>query len=125
MFLALLMLVVFCARGVLTEIALTAAADHAARAASTARTTLTARTNATAAATADLCEPEDDCPQGIHCQEKTVSVDLSDFRPGGAVAVALHCEVPFEDIVIIGVPATIHFSVGASSPVDAWRATYG
>ncbi|GAA1673759.1 hypothetical protein GCM10009765_23900 [Fodinicola feengrottensis] len=114
-FLALLMMVVFCGRGVATQLRLTAAAGNASRAASLARTPATARIQAEVVAETSLRD------QGIRCQNSHIDVDLTQFNPGGTVTVIFECDVPFQDLAILGVPAAIPLTGRGSSPVDQWR----
>ena len=92
------------------------AAADAARAASIARSPAAAVTEARTAAAATLAD------RSITCQPLDVAVDVSDFRPGGTVAVTVACTVQLSDVEPAGFGATKQLHGHAVAAVDAFRA---
>lgn len=99
-------------RTVSTRLALTDAAHQAARAASLASSSTTAITAAQATAAQAL--------DGGLCASTNVTVNVSDFQPGGLVTVSITCQVHLADAPD-GVPDTATMTASSSSPVDQWR----
>ena len=99
-------------RTVSTRLQLSEAAHEAARAASLATTSTAAINAAQATAAAEL--------DGGLCTSTNVTVDVSDFRPGGLVTVSITCRVDLADAPS-GVPDTATMTASSSSPVDRWR----
>lgn len=92
------------------------ASAAAARAASLARSPETAQ----AAAQAEL--DRDVRAGGTSCRRRQVTVDVSEFRPGGTVKVTVTCHVDLSDLAGVGslpLPATLGST--SVSPVDVFR----
>lgn len=116
----LIMLLVFVAvvihRGVDARLRLGDTAHQAARAASIERTAPAANTAARATATDALAAAD------VACAAWEVTVDTTDFRPGGTVVVTVSCTVDLSDALIVGVPGRVVLSATAVEPVDTYRA---
>ena len=91
------------------------AAGDAARAASMARTTGGARSAAQQTANASLSG------RGVSCTPMAVSVDTSNWKPGGTVGVTLTCTAQLADlgVPILGGSRTV--SARAASVIDLYR----
>jgi Flp pilus assembly protein TadG len=92
-----------------------AAARDGARAASIARSPGTAERDGQAAAEAALAD------RGLSCSNLTVTVDTTDFRPGGIVAATVGCDVDLSDLTGLGLPGARTLSAHFAEPVDAFR----
>jgi Flp pilus assembly protein TadG len=106
----LLMLVSYRAGAV--HIDVTSAAGAAARAASAQRTPAAAAAAADQTARAHL---------GSVCDTATITVDTTDFRPGGSVTVSLTCTVSIRTLAEVTLPGSVTSRGSATSPVDAMR----
>lgn len=107
---------VFVYRGVDARLRLDGVAHEAARAASLTRTPAAATAAAQQTATADLAAA------GVGCGDPSVSVDTSDFVPGGRVSVTVSCQLDLSDaarLLAIGDHRTL--TASASSPLDVYR----
>lgn len=91
------------------------AAHEAARAASLTGDLVSANEAATQTAQANL-------PDGVACRRLEVTVDGSQFRAGGQVAVAVSCQASFADLALLAVPGTRQFSATAIEVIDTYRA---
>jgi Flp pilus assembly protein TadG len=103
-------------RGVDARLRLDDVAHQAARAASLSRTPAAANAAARQTATASLATA------GVGCGEAGVSVDTSDFVPGGTVTVTVSCRLDLSDaaaLLAVGDSRTI--SATSSSPLDVYR----
>lgn len=58
---------------------------------------------------------------GLACTGPSVDVDTSAVRPGGQIAVTVHCTADLSTLVLIGVPGTISLSAQAVSPIETHR----
>ena len=92
-----------------------AAARDSARAASIARTPAAAERDGRAAAEATLSN------QHVTCRTLTVTVDVTDFQPGGTVTSTVACAVALGDLTGLGLPATRTISTSFVAPVDRFR----
>jgi Flp pilus assembly protein TadG len=92
-----------------------AAARDSARAASLARSPAAAERDGQAAAEATLAD------RGITCQNLGVTIDLSDFRPGGSVASTVVCAVGLGDLTGLGLPGHRTVTATFAAPVDRYR----
>jgi hypothetical protein len=92
-----------------------AAARDAARAGSIARTAGDAEAAATAAANDALGS------HNITCSGMSLSVDTSDFRPGGWVRVDLSCTVSLSDLSGMWTPGTKTMQARGLAVVDTYR----
>jgi Flp pilus assembly protein TadG len=93
-----------------------AAARDSARAASLARSAAAAQRNGQAAAAATLAD------RHVTCQSLAVTIDLTDFRPGGAVASTVGCTVGLGDLTGLGLPGVRTVTATFAAPVDRYRA---
>jgi Flp pilus assembly protein TadG len=91
------------------------AAAAAARAASLERSTDRAAAAARRAATADLNAGDSSC------QQVTVTVDNTNFRAGGTVAVTVACTVNLADLPMGGLTANRRLTATSTSPIDTYR----
>ncbi len=92
-----------------------AAARDAARAGSMARTVGDAEAAASAAANNALAAHD------LTCAGLTVSVDTSDFRPGGWVRVELSCTISLSDLSGLWTPGTRTMQARGLAVVDSYR----
>lgn len=92
-----------------------AAAAHAARAATTARTPIEATNRAEQQLSAALGGPQ--------CAQLDMSVDTTQFRPAGTVAVEVGCLVPLRGLTGLSLPGSKLLETRAVSVVDAYRGT--
>ena len=92
-----------------------AAARDAARAGSIARSADEAQASASAAASDALAA------NNITCGDLAVSVDTSDFRPGGWVRVDLSCTIALSDLNGVWTPGTRTMTARGLAVVDAFR----
>jgi Flp pilus assembly protein TadG len=58
---------------------------------------------------------------GLACTGPSVDVDTSALRPGGQIAVTVHCTVDLSALTMLGVPGTIALTSQAVSPVETHR----
>lgn len=92
-----------------------AAARDSARAASIARSPAAAERDGGAAAEATLADRD------ITCQDLAVSIDLTDFRPGGSVTSTVACTVGLGDLTGLGLPGRRTVTATFAAPVDRYR----
>lgn len=92
----------------------TVAARDAARAASLERSPEGSRTAGTDAARRSLGQA------GVSCVVLTVSVDLSDYRPGGEVSATVSCTTSMAGLSLLGIGARV-FTETAIVPIEAHR----
>lgn len=95
------------------------AAAQAARAAAIARSPAVAEASAKQTASSALSS------QHITCANLDVSVDTSDFVPGGSVAVTVSCAVNLSDLTGLHLPVTETVANRFVSPIDAYRSIDG
>ncbi len=55
------------------------------------------------------------------CTRVDVTVDITDFVPGGVVAVTVACAVPLADLAVPGVPGATTVRASATAPIDPYR----
>lgn len=55
------------------------------------------------------------------CQDPLVRTDTSSFVPGGFVRVNVSCQVQLSDLLVPGLPGTVHVEVTQSAPIDPFR----
>jgi Flp pilus assembly protein TadG len=91
-----------------------AAARDAARAASTARTPGAANRAAQDAAAASLAT------DGLACRSFSVSVDLSNFTPGGTVSAHVECSISLAELTLLRLPASTTITSQFVEPVDTY-----
>jgi len=107
-------------RSVDARLRLDDAAHEAARAASLTRTPAAATLAARQTATSSLAAA------GVGCGDPAVSVDTSDFVPGGVVSVTVSCRLDLSDAAaLLAVGASRTLRATASSPLDLYRAVTG
>lgn len=112
---SVLLFVVLCGRLVETRLRVDSAAQDAARAASLARSSQDAQKAARSAAAGDLGTG------GSNCRTYTMSVDITDFRPGGAVRVSVRCAAQMSGLTGLGLPGVVGVASHAASPIDQYR----
>lgn len=112
---AVLMFVVVCGRLVETRLRVDSAAEDAARAASLARSSQEAQKAARSAVAGDLGGG------GSSCRTYTVTIDSSDFRPGGGVRVSVRCSASMSGLSGLGLPGAVGVTSNAASPIDQYR----
>jgi len=104
-------------RGVDARLRLDDVAHEAARAASAARSPASATTAAQQTVTASLATA------GVGCGQPAVSVDTSDFFPGGTVTVTVSCRLDLSDAAaLLAVGNSRTLTATATSPLDVYRA---
>lgn len=111
---AFMMLMVGLGRVVEAQSQVDGAARDAARAASLGRTRVGARTAAVDAAGATLSGKK--CRRGPR-----TSVDFSQWRRGGQVSVAVHCDVDLSGLSLIGLTPVKTMTGTATAPIDTLR----
>jgi len=93
-----------------------AAARDSARAASIARSAISAERDGRAAAEATLGD------RNVTCRALTVTVDLTDYQPGGTVTSTVTCGVDLADLTGLGIlPGVRSVSSSFTEPVDRFR----
>ena len=112
----LLLLVVAGGRLVDARNALVGAARSAARASTTARTPDQARQAAGAIAAA-RSRP------GPRCGHLEVTLDTTEFWPGGTVTATVTCTVSLTDLVGLSMPGSRTLTAQATEPLDSFRRT--
>lgn len=112
---ALLLLVVFAGRVSHADAAVRRAASEGARAASLEYFPDAAEDSATATAEANLATAS------VVCGELTTSVDTTDLRPGGQVAVTVRCVADMSDVALLGVPGERTFEATSIEVIDRFR----
>ena len=108
--------IVFLGRGVDSRATVQSAAEAAAQAAAQERSGPAAIAAADEIGQAMLVDPSS-------CSTPQVFVDLSDFRPGGRVAVTVSCTVSADGLELIDPPSTGPNSATAFARIDPLRAT--
>jgi Flp pilus assembly protein TadG len=98
-----------------TRIEVNSAARQAARAASLAPDPDTAAAHARATAQTALAEDK------ITCADLRVTVDTTDFTPGGTVTVTITCTTRLTDVAMPGLPGHATLQARFVSPVDVYR----
>jgi Flp pilus assembly protein TadG len=91
-----------------------AAARDAARAASIARTPGAASSAAQDAAAASLGS------DGLACRSFNVTVDLSNFTPGGTVVAHVACAISLSELSLLRLPASSTITSQFTEPVDTY-----
>jgi Flp pilus assembly protein TadG len=112
----LAVVIVFLGRGVDSRATVQSAAESAAQAAAQERSTGAAIAAAEAVGREMLVDP-------TSCASPRVSVDVSDFRPGGQVAVTVSCTVSTDGLELIDPPAGGTYMATAFAAIDPLRAT--
>lgn len=112
----LAVVIIFLGRGVDSRATVQSAAESAAQAAAQERTAPAAVAAAEEVGRAMLVDP-------TSCASPRVSVDLSDFRPGGLVAVTVSCTVSADGLELIDPPSTGPTTATAFAAIDPLRAT--
>ena len=108
--------IVFLGRGVDSRATVQSTAESAAQAAAQERSGIAALAAAEEVGRAMLVDPSS-------CSAPQVSVDLSDFRPGGTVAVTVSCTVSADGLELIDPPSTGATTATAFATIDPLRAT--
>jgi Flp pilus assembly protein TadG len=108
--------IVFLGRGVDSRATVQSAAESAAQAAAQERSGIAAVAAAEEVGQAMLVDPSS-------CSAPLVAVDLSDFRPGGTVAVTVSCTVSADGLELIDPPSTGANTATAFARIDPLRAT--
>ena len=108
--------VLFLGRGVDSRATVQSAAESAAQAAAQERSGMAAVAAAEEVGRAMLIDRSS-------CSAPEVAVDLSDFRPGGQVAVTVSCTVSADGLELIDPPATGPTTATAFAAIDPLRAT--
>ena len=117
-FAGFLLLVVFAGRVAQAENDVRSAAHEAARAATVQATPDAADARAREVAAANLTT------SGVACSEgTTVTVGLTDWRPGGWVTVTVTCAASLRDVASLGVPGTQTFTATAVEVIDTFRSS--
>ena len=111
----MVLLAIFCFRVAMTRQQLASTAAAAARAASLARTPGAAQDAAAQAASADLAG------HNRTCKPMALTVDTSDFRPGGRVRVTVDCTVSTADLTGLNLPGSLSGSATATAVIDTYR----
>ena len=114
----LALVIVFLGRGVDSRATVQSAAESAAQAAAQERSPGAAIGAAEEVGRAMLVDPSS-------CASPMVSVDVSDFRPGGQVAVTVSCTVSSQGLELINPPATGPNVATAFATIDPLRAAEG
>ena len=112
----LALVIVFLGRGVDSRATVQSAAESAAQAAAQERSGVAAIAAAEEVGRAMLVDT-------TTCAEPGVSVDLSEFRPGGRVAVTVSCTVSADGLELINPPSNGPTTATAFATVDPLRAT--
>jgi len=114
--LGLAVVIIFLGRGVDSRATVQSAAESAAQAAAQERSGPAAVAAAEEVGRAMLVDPSS-------CSSPSVAVDLSDFRPGGQVAVTVSCTVSADGLELIDPPSTGPTTAIAFAAIDPLRAT--
>ena len=91
------------------------AASAAARAASLSATATQADTRAHQAAAVSLSDA------GVSCTSMGISVDASNFRAGGTVAVTLTCTADLSGLALAGLPGAVTMTATGRAPLETYR----
>lgn len=92
-------------------------AADAARAASLERNTSQSAQAARTTAAAALST------RGLACQNLNLSVDITDYKPGGTVKVQVRCTANLGDVAVSGLPGRHVFTAEATVPIETYRAS--
>ena len=111
------LLVVFAGRVASAENDVRSAAHDAARAASLTGSPARAEAEARRVAEANLETSGVACRNGLD-----IAVDVTEFRPGGRVAVTITCRASLADVATLAVPGERTFSSTAIEVIDTYRA---
>lgn len=114
-FLTMLLLVVGLGRIVEAEGRVQGAARDAARAASLERSATLAAEAASRAAAVNLAE------RGVSCASFDVTVDTTQFRPGGHVGVTVTCASDLSGLALSGLPGSKTLQADATAPLEQYR----
>jgi Flp pilus assembly protein TadG len=114
--LALAVVIIFLGRGVDARATVQSAAESAAQAAAQERSPAAAIVAATDVTSAMLVDPSS-------CADPSVSVDTSQFGPGGRVAVTVSCSVSAVGLELIDPPDHGPTTATAFAMIDPLRAT--
>lgn len=109
-------LAVFGGRMVDTDLQVRSAAHAAARAASLRDHPDDATRDADAVARANLTAAGQPCPHHLD-----VTVDTTNFAPGGTVTVTIVCDADFSDVATLGVAGSRRFTATAVEVIDTYR----
>ncbi len=90
-------------------------AADAARAASLERNTSLSKSAGMASAKSALADA------GLACTSLDVNVDISDYRPGGAVTATVTCVAQLGDVTLSGLPGKRTFVARSSVPIETYR----
>ncbi len=112
----LAVVIVFLGRGVDSRATVQSAAESAAQAAAQERSATDAIAAAQDVGRAMLVDPSS-------CSAPVVTVDVSDFRAGGQVAVTVSCTVSTDGLELIDPPSTGANTATAFASIDPLRAT--
>ena len=112
----LAVVIVFLGRGVDSRATVQSAAESAAQAAAQERSVAAAIGAAEEVGRAMLVDPSS-------CSSPQVSVDVSDFRPGGQVSVTVSCSVSSDGLDLIDPPSSGANTATAFAAIDPFRAT--
>lgn len=112
----LAVVILFLGRGVDSRATVQSAAESAAQAAAQERSTAAAVAAAEAVGRAMLVDP-------TSCASPRLSVDVTDFRPGGQVAVTVSCTVSTDGLELIDPPSGGTNTATAFAAIDPLRAT--
>ncbi len=94
-------------------------AADAARAASLERNTAQSAAAARTAAQTSLGDA------GLACTQLSVSVDISNYRPGGQVEVTVSCTAQLGDVALSGLGGSKVFTASSIVPIETHRANVG
>lgn len=114
----LAVVIVFLGRGVDSRATAQSAAESAAQAAAQERSATAAVSAAEEVGRAMLIDP-------TSCSSPNVVVDVSDFRPGGRVAVTVSCSVSTDGLELVDPPANGPNTATAFATIDPLRAAEG
>jgi Flp pilus assembly protein TadG len=114
----LAVVIIFLGRGVDSRATAQSAAESAAQAAAQERSVAAAVAAAQDVGRAMLVDP-------TSCSSPNVSVDVSDFRPGGRVAVTVSCSVSTDGLELIDPPRNGPNTATAFAAIDPLRAAEG
>lgn len=111
------LLVVFAGRVASAENDVRSAAHDAARAASLTGSPARSEAEARRVAAANLETSGVACRNGLD-----ITVDVTEFRPGGRVAVTVTCRASLADVATLAVPGDRTFASTAVEVIDTYRA---
>lgn len=92
------------------------AAAAAARAASLARSAPAAQQQAAQVVDATLAQDGPTCAGGAQ-----LSVDLTQFQPGGQTRATITCQVSMSDLVLVGLPGALSVRATQASPIEQYK----